>query len=330
MNAGSNAYTRVIEDVDGMAAVMADGLEADCVQLEARPFTARWTVVFEKEMVLQFGCTDVAVMRRLRISADRWAVLVPLAVPGSARWNARAIGEHKVMVCAPRSDFFAFDPGGSDFATITVPARSRAVALARRFLTTDRGDCTVQLRPRDANALRRALRAIRASVLSGAVEEQRREKSVAQELVACLMHASNSMEKYERLSGRRKRIVRHAEEFFRRHLSEAVSIAQLSSTASVSERCLRDAFYEMYAMSPKRYLRLWQLHQVRRALRSPDRFDATVTDVATLHGFYELGRFASEYKALFGEVPSQTRRRAIQTVAPHSPTGIATDTVVPA
>ena len=35
-----------------------------------------------------------------------------------------------------------------------------------------------------------------------------------------------------------------------------------------------------------------------------------MTDVATLHGFYELGRFAGEYKALFGEAPSQTLHRA--------------------
>jgi AraC-like DNA-binding protein len=105
-------------------------------------------------------------------------------------------------------------------------------------------------------------------------------------------------------------IVRRAEAFFRDHIGETISIAQLSSVAGVSERGLRNAFYDVYAISPKRYLRRWQLHQVRRALRAPSRLGVSVTDVAMLHGFYELGRFAGEYKALFGERPSQTLRRA--------------------
>jgi len=62
-------------------------------------------------------------------------------------------------------------------------------------------------------------------------------------------------------------------------------------------------------MSPHRYLKLRQLHLARHALVLGDPATATVTEIATAHGFWELGRFAVAYRALFGEQPSTTLRR---------------------
>ena len=53
-----------------------------------------------------------------------------------------------------------------------------------------------------------------------------------------------------------------------------------------------------------------RLSQARRALLSADVSFTTVTEVATLFGFVELGRFSDEYRKLFGESPSQTLQRA--------------------
>src|SRR4029453_15102040 len=63
-------------------------------------------------------------------------------------------------------------------------------------------------------------------------------------------------------------IVKRAEAFFRAPLDEAVSISRLSTVVGVSERSLRNAFYQVCTTSPKKYLRLWQLHQVRSPLRA--------------------------------------------------------------
>jgi transcriptional regulator GlxA family with amidase domain len=61
-------------------------------------------------------------------------------------------------------------------------------------------------------------------------------------------------------------------------------------------------------MSPTQYMRSVRLRDVRRALRASEGRGATVTNVATSYGFYELGRFAAAYREAFGEVPSETLR----------------------
>jgi AraC-like DNA-binding protein len=50
------------------------------------------------------------------------------------------------------------------------------------------------------------------------------------------------------------------------------------------------------------------MHSARRALREAAP-STSVTDIAMRYGFWQLGRFAVEYKALVGESPSATLRQ---------------------
>jgi len=296
--------TRIIGDIDNLSAAIADGLEADCVQLESAPFSAQLVIARLPDLVVQFIREDVALARRIRVPDGTWLFLVPLEVSATVRWNARHVATNELFVHAPRSECYAFDPAGTSFALITVSDRSVLGALARTALADSIGECTLVTHSRNAERLQRRLDRVRVAA-SSTVNPAAIQTEVVDALAACLRHAIRCHEDAY-VSTRRKRLVRRAEDFFRSHLGERVSAAQLSSAARVSERNLRNAFYDVYATSPMRYLRLWQLHQARRALRSPRHPAASVTDIAISHGFHELGRFACEYKALFGESPSQT------------------------
>jgi AraC family transcriptional regulator, ethanolamine operon transcriptional activator len=63
-------------------------------------------------------------------------------------------------------------------------------------------------------------------------------------------------------------------------------------------------------MGPTAYDRLRRMSLVRRTLRHANADVARVSEVARRYGFADPGRFAVEYRAAFGELPSATLRQA--------------------
>lgn len=108
----------------------------------------------------------------------------------------------------------------------------------------------------------------------------------------------------------RRQIVRTAMDFIDQRGGKYLTVTDLASAASVSERTLRSAFQDYFGMGPVRYLKLRTLNLARQALQNADPTGTTVTRVATQFGVWELGRFARDYQLLFGELPSETLRRA--------------------
>jgi transcriptional regulator GlxA family with amidase domain len=89
-----------------------------------------------------------------------------------------------------------------------------------------------------------------------------------------------------------------------------LNVSQLCAAIGVPERTLRQCCAEFLGMSPTRYYLLRRLNMARAALRRADPKTASVAAIARDHQFVELGRFAVAYRAVFGEMPSSTLRRA--------------------
>jgi AraC family ethanolamine operon transcriptional activator len=106
----------------------------------------------------------------------------------------------------------------------------------------------------------------------------------------------------------RQEIIRISLELLEQRVGDPVSIGELAAAADVSERTLRTAFHEYFGVGPVHYLQLRQLHQVHRALRAADPEEVTVSKVLIEHGEWAFSRFASRYRQVFGELPSETLR----------------------
>lgn len=103
----------------------------------------------------------------------------------------------------------------------------------------------------------------------------------------------------------RHRLLEQARGLVEARLSAPPSVAELCLALGVSRRTLQTAFQDTLGIGPLGFLRVSRLNAVRRALKSAE----SVTRAATDFGFWHFGHFAHDYRAMFGELPSDTFRR---------------------
>jgi AraC-like DNA-binding protein len=135
------------------------------------------------------------------------------------------------------------------------------------------------------------------------------EHELIHALVRCLADCDVSTMNGAAALLRHKVIVARFEEFLEANQNTPLYLTEVCGAVGAAERTLRAACEEQLGMGPIRYLTLRRMHLVHRALTQTVPTTATVTQVATDHGFWELGRFSVAYRELFGEAPSATLQR---------------------
>jgi AraC-like DNA-binding protein/Tfp pilus assembly protein PilF len=96
--------------------------------------------------------------------------------------------------------------------------------------------------------------------------------------------------------------------WLRGHLSEPIQLEVLAQVSGVRPRTLEMHFKMFLGTTPLGWVRRMRLARARQELLRAGPH-TTVTDVALAAGFSQLGRFAVEYRKIFGEVPSTTIQR---------------------
>jgi AraC-like DNA-binding protein len=103
--------------------------------------------------------------------------------------------------------------------------------------------------------------------------------------------------------------IRRAVDYIEAHAAQALNASDIARHAGVSTRSLYAGFAQSLGQSPMAYLKAVRLKRVRQALQEAAGSRTPVTELALAWGFGHLGQFAADYRAQFGELPSQTLRR---------------------
>ena len=230
--------------------------------------------------------------------------------------NGMELTAHEFVVHRPGATNHLLTPGASRLAMISLSTdelATEAMAITGREVTVPL--YTYLARPMPAVLAR--LRALHNAAcglarttpdaLSRPETARALEHDLIHAMVACLTdHPSIDA---RRDGGSHARTMARFEDFLAARQLEPVYLAEICSAIGASERTLRTCCQERLGMGPMRYLWLRRMNLAHRALLNLDQAPRTVTEIATEHGFWELGRFSVEYRALFGETPSESLRR---------------------
>lgn len=123
--------------------------------------------------------------------------------------------------------------------------------------------------------------------------------------------ASRSEEPRESIRNR-ARLARRAEDWLRHRHGDGIGVTELALAMGVSRREIEYAFRENFACSPRSFLEMIRLNEIRRDLtRAAFPEKGRVTEIALDHGMAHLGRFSALYRRLFGELPRETLARRL-------------------
>ncbi len=258
------------------------------------------------QRVVQQGC----------LPPGKLCFVIPLRTSGAGRVQGREVTDHSIFVLRGGEEFVLHRPAGMELIAVTVDERSFERCLAEHP---------------DARRLR-ALRCRRAFEVAPAALAELRDRLIAMFVcgegatayalparadaaMEALIHASlldamcGAAGEGKRVRGLSAHVL--VSECHRLTLARAdapPAIDELCTRLRTSRRSLQDSFQTVAGTTPVDYLRSMRLNLVRRTLHQTLPQEASIGDIATRAGFSQLSHFASAYKRLFDELPSQTLR----------------------
>jgi AraC-like DNA-binding protein len=279
----------------GAAMELAGCLTWDLAQLATGQLEVERNVVPFDDAWVGSVTVDRSALHQLQTGAGWGAVLLPAPESGAAYFEGRRLVAGDAVLLPPESNLELLTHAVGRVYLFAF----RGVAGTRARLRRPRW-CTSGF-PEDLRALLERLNAGEAHVAAAL------ETRVHSWLRATLAVAERSDDPVSALP-RRRMAVERVRRFIHDHLAESLTLAELCRQAHLQARSLEYGFRDLVGLSPFKYIKMLRLGEVRRRLQSSSAAELSVSEVALDCGFCHLSQFAADYKRVFLERPSATRR----------------------
>ena len=133
------------------------------------------------------------------------------------------------------------------------------------------------------------------------------QTSVVEKVVTVLTATENDLIRESRSARSVGQILLQTRAYFDATGKTSISLGDLCRAVGVGQRRLQLAFAEGLGISPMRYLKLRRLNAIHEQLVNTKPNPPLIKQVARRAGFTHMGKFAQDYKKVFGECPSETR-----------------------
>lgn len=297
----------IVDEVDSYARSLA-GVEIEAVRT-GRGHGPNMAMTTQGDgFVSVVAAVQFPVIGRTTIAGDSIALAHITSAPKKSRWCEVDLEPGMILLYGPDSEHIGVSPEGTAFEYAIIEWRRLEEVAEHHRMVLDapaRGVVLALQATAGTQYFRHTLTdTLRAAAAGG--DPRLNSEDDLMGAVTAMLNAQPPTHPGGVMKGISNRYVTDTCTEYVQSAGRLPSIAELCLVAHVSERRLRVAFNAVYNMAPKRFFHLWGLNEAHRRLTETDKGRDTVTDVAMDLGFAHLGRFAAQYRYLYGEAPSST------------------------
>ncbi len=308
------------EDFDQQAERLV-GFDQTYLQLTPGPFRGRFVSCFlGPGLSLHLEQSTQALEQSIACARDAYAVSVAVSDGVPFRLNGVDFGPDGVMIASPGAALHLRSPPNGAILAIVIERgeMERAAgptSIVSEWFSAMHGGVRLLRAPQLSRRIREdAVQALQAVHFRG--EDSVEPWSIGRDLLTGLV-SKLSLELVGRTEFQNRPVPPSFDRFvalrtvIHEKWDDIRSMDDLLAASGVGgRRVVETSFSDQVEIGPLTYHRVLRLHLARKALRDSRQFGTSIGDIAARHEFWNWSQFSTQYQALFGERPSETRLKA--------------------